>query len=436
VRIAIIDIGVATNHPDLASRIEMPGFDASGIGDPNPQNSQDFHGTAVAGIAAAVTDNMTGIAGVDWQAKIVPVRVGASDPQCGSDCPWATTEDAERRSIDAAVALGARVLVNSWTLDGAGSAYPGLEEAVEDAIAAGSVVIFAVGNNNITQTDPASLSVLFPANLTESGVHALVRDGVIAVSATNPWDEFKAHPLDPDMPSSHSIEPLWGSNRGSAVTVAAPGAKIVTTTLTSTGNDYAYFCGTSAAAPFVGGAASLLLSVYPNASPAEIKSWIEKGAYHPLAAGNTNFRDDFLGYGRLDIAGAFAEAAVAVTLEIQSPTVRIARNETRKVWVTVKRGGVPVVGLPVNLAAEHPNYLTVVSSLPILTNSLGVAEGIVQGKTLWRHTTQLEASAGTTKDSKPVQVPTVTAWGQFLIVLLIGLRLLRWTRRVGTRALE
>jgi subtilisin family serine protease len=431
VRIAIIDIGVEMNHPDLASRIEMPGFDASGNGDPNPQNTKDFHGTAVAGIAAAVTGNMQGIAGVDWQAKIIPVRLGSSDLVCGSDCPWVTEDDAERRSIDAAVALGARVLVNSWTLDGAGDVYPGLEETIENALAAGSVVVFAVGNNNITQLDPDSLSVLFPASLAASSIHSLVRDGLIAVSATNPWDEFKAHVFDPDMPSSHSVEPLWGSNRGPAVTVAAPGAEVITTTLTNTGNGYAYFCGTSAAAPFVGGAASLLLSVYPNATPAEIKSWIEKGAYHPLApSGNSDFRDDFFGYGRLDILGAFQEAAVEVMLEIQSPTDRIARKETRRVWVTVTRDSLPVAGLPVNLAVDQPNYLAIVSSLPVLTNSSGVAEVIVQGRAYLPHSTVVKASAGTTSVSAPVKVPSLAAWAQFLILTLVVVRLIFARRRM------
>ena len=429
VRIAIIDDGVETTHPDLMDKIELPGFDAtydpqSGVpADPNPLLPRDSHGTAVAGIAAAATNNMKGIAGVDWHAKIIPIRLGSTDPACMSDCSWITSADAERRSIEAAVELGANVLINSWTIDGTSQNYPGLEEAIHDALAAGHVVVFAAGNNTYWQTTQEEVAVSFPASLAASSSDSIVTGGLIAVSATNQWDEFKTHVNDQFVPPIHYEEPLWGSNRGPAVTVAAPGVRIYTT---KTGGGYDYFCMTSAATPFVGGAAALLLSIYPNATSAEIKSWIEEGA-HDLGANGFDF---FYGYGRLDVLGALEAAAVQIDLEVESANEPIGWKENRRVWATVTRGGIPVVGLPVGLDIADASYLHVVSSLPQLTNASGIAEIVVRGNTLSSRSIDIAATAGTTTVSRPVKVPTLTGWTVIAFFTLVVVRM-RFVRRLA-----
>src|SRR6266487_1027593 len=76
IRIAIVDDGVQTTHPDLSANI-VPGFDFFGNdSDPNPNHANDNHGTAVAGVAAAaVNNNSTGVAGMAGNCKILPVRL-------------------------------------------------------------------------------------------------------------------------------------------------------------------------------------------------------------------------------------------------------------------------------------------------------------------------------------------------------------------------
>jgi subtilisin family serine protease len=75
IRVAILDDGVQTDHPDLQANI-VAGYDFySGDSDPNPSGTYDNHGTAVAGMAAAAANNSTGIAGVAGKCTILPVRI-------------------------------------------------------------------------------------------------------------------------------------------------------------------------------------------------------------------------------------------------------------------------------------------------------------------------------------------------------------------------
>lgn len=75
IRIAIVDDGVETTHSELAGNI-VAGYDFySNDSNPNPTGASDHHGTAVAGIAAAVVNNSAGIAGVAGKCRILPVRI-------------------------------------------------------------------------------------------------------------------------------------------------------------------------------------------------------------------------------------------------------------------------------------------------------------------------------------------------------------------------
>jgi subtilisin family serine protease len=331
--IAVIDLGVELCHPDLAPRLVSPGIDVTvedgtdvTDGDPNPQRSQDWHGTAVAGIAAATTDNSAGVAGVDRKARILPVRVGEG----GGDGFWNTLDGGEATAILEAVNKGAHVLINAWSHGY--SEDPLIRGAIEDAVNSGRVVIISAGNHEPEEceTHPVterpvncqeSREVTFPASLAETSSSEAVRESLIVVSATNNYDEFKTHlgenvPVDGQTPALDNGAPSqdrdheWGSNRGPAVTVSAPGSRDIYTTVN--GRTYGCFWGTSASAPFVGGAAALLLSLYPEATPAQIRGWLEAGA-DPGATQATDadgrpIRDDFYGHGRLNVAASLQEA--------------------------------------------------------------------------------------------------------------------------------
>jgi len=250
VTIAIIDEGVDLNHEDLVDNL-VTGYDATGGGSGGGANSWDGHGTSCAGIASAVTNNAIGVAGVNWNVKIMPVRI-AYTPYEGYPY-WLTYDSWIADGIQWAVDNGADVLSNSW---GGGSPSDVINDAIRYAKTngrggKGSVVVFASGNENS--------SVIYPA----------VRPEVIAVGATSPCDERKN-------PSSCDGEWWWGSNYGHELDVTAPGVKIYTTDIMGTGgyisgNYISDFNGTSSATPHVAGLAGLILSENPSLTAPQVE---------------------------------------------------------------------------------------------------------------------------------------------------------------------
>ncbi|MEM9335558.1 MAG: S8 family serine peptidase, partial [Pseudomonadota bacterium] len=310
IKVAILDLGVDADHDDLDAAI-VDQVDATGSGGVSIQHASNNHGTRVAGIVGAEVGNQIGMTGIASSVQLVSVRIARA--QC-EDCSWITLDGSEWRGIRAAVDRNADVIVNSWAEAGGGFDSDIYAE-IQDAIAAGSVVVFSAGNHyweyRVDATGTAfpvqgPAAVLFPASLAATAADEAVRLGLIAVSATNQFDEFKTHEFEQEFPvASQDSESAWGSNRGPAVSLAAPGVHIYTTDV---GNDYTCFSGTSAAAPLVGGAAAILMQQFPDATPAQVKRWLQDGAdkLYLTAAGAE--RDDFIGHGRLNVAGAIAAA--------------------------------------------------------------------------------------------------------------------------------
>lgn len=269
--IAILDEGVDISHPDLQAKIVTP-YDATSGQDGGDVNPWDGHGTACAGIAAATTNNSVGIAGVGLDAKILPVRIASSEKPAspGDAHPWITTWEIIADGIRKATDRGADVLSNSW-----GGGY---SDEVTDAIryaltqgrgGKGTIVVFAAGNESSQVNWPASLSATDP---------------VIAVAATNEWDELKTK-------SSKDGEYWWGSNTGPEITVAAPGVHMFTTDISGAGGysatDYtATFNGTSSATPVVAGIAALVLAKHPDWRPDEVRKQIARTA-DPISGQST-----------------------------------------------------------------------------------------------------------------------------------------------------
>ncbi len=154
--IAVIDTGIDGGHPDLASKI-VPGYDF--VDDDADPTDLHGHGTHVAGIAAAVTNNTVGIAGTSWGAMVMPIRVLNEDgygiaEDIVDGITWATTH-------------GAHIL----NLSLGGSSYSqAQQDAVNPAHVAGHLVIAAMGNRR-DYGNPTS----YPAAC----------DNVMAVAATN-----------------------------------------------------------------------------------------------------------------------------------------------------------------------------------------------------------------------------------------------------------
>ena len=277
--IAIMDTGVDTGHPDLASRIwrnraEVPGngVDDDGDGyvddvmgwdfarhdaDPNPEYTSDpsgldvgFHGTFCAGIAAAATNNAEGIAGAGWDCRIMPLKV--SDPDSG------ISSDAVAAAFLYAASHHASVLSMSFGAP-ADPGVPGFFQALVDiATGAGVLCVAAAGNDSSSAPNyPAACS------------------GVLSVGAS---DETGAR--------------AWFSNWGPSVDVAAPGSGMWSTlcrnyTLTDLDQlfyilffgwdgetPYMYGDGTSFACPLTAGVCGLVRARFPALDPLQVAAQV------------------------------------------------------------------------------------------------------------------------------------------------------------------
>jgi subtilisin family serine protease len=259
VTVAVIDTGIDLQHPDLAGRVGS-GFNAI---DPTASAQDDMmHGTHVAGIIGAASDNRVGVAGMSWGARLMPVK-SMNSQGVGTTCDIIT-------GMVWAVANGAQVLNLSL---GADEPCPLLlQAAVNFATQRNAVTVVAAGNA-AKQRNPS----LAPGNCS----------GVITVGATDQKDK-----------------PAVFSDYGPQVTVSAPGVHILSTYIDPKKHQhkYAYLDGTSMAAPFVAGLCALLLAAHPDWTPAQVRGRLVATAVDLGPKG----WDPRYGYGRVDVARALA----------------------------------------------------------------------------------------------------------------------------------
>jgi thermitase len=288
IKIAILDEGVDTNHEDLKAAIvgSYDGIDDDAFQEPN---SWDGHGTACAGLAAAVPNNNRGIRGIGGGCSLLAVRMAQS---LSPTSRWSTSNSIIARSIDWAWKSGAAVLSNSWS---GGAPSTAIVNAFERARkqgrgGKGAVIVIAAGNG--------SGPVYFPSNL----------PNVLTVSASNEFDQFKTK-------TSSDGEHWWGSDFGPEVDVAAPGVHNLTTDISGsagyTSTNYTDFNGTSSACPIVAGAVGLVLSANKDLTEAEVRKIITQSADKVGALPYFNGRNDQFGFGRLNVLNAVKEAQQA-----------------------------------------------------------------------------------------------------------------------------
>jgi len=125
VKIAIIDEGVDLTHPDLTANL-ISGYDATGGNSNGAPSNNDAHGTSCAGIVSAVANNNVGIAGIAYNAKIIPVRIAHSN-----SAGWVTDNNKLANGITWAYQNGADILSNSW---GGGSPSTAITNAINNAV--------------------------------------------------------------------------------------------------------------------------------------------------------------------------------------------------------------------------------------------------------------------------------------------------------------
>lgn len=282
VRVAVLDTGVRFSHPDLAGRL-LGGYDfVSELQVANDGNGRDndpsdpgdwvsasdqanafyssctltdssWHGTFIAGQIAALSNNASGVAGINWDARVVPVRVAGKCGALVSDLI-----DGARWAAGLPVAGVASnpypAKVINLSFGGSSSCTAAYQSMVDDLRAAGALLVVAAGNNATALRRPADCS----------GVMAVVsvrRDGAKADYSSFGANAALAAPGGSG--GSPSTELLSTYNSGTQ----GPGADI-----------YGYNQGTSFSAPQAAGVASLMLAINPQLTPTALIERMQLGA--------------------------------------------------------------------------------------------------------------------------------------------------------------
>ncbi len=359
--IAIIDTGVDWDHPDLAGNIwnntdedcnESTDLDGNGyygdcrgydfvddtggqgcidddcdVEDNDPMDDMG-HGTHCSGIAAAVTDNAAGVAGVCWGCKIMAVRAGFKHPSGG-----ALRDDDIAQALEYAANNSADVI--SMSFGGPNASV--VKDAVDYAYSKGVVLVAASGNIN---TD------------SESSAYPAAYGNVIAVSATT----------NSDSKSSYSNYGYW-------VDVSAPGGEptyqpssaVLSTMVDDT---YASWAGTSMACPHVAGLAGLILSKNPSFTQSEVRKIITS-ATDPIST------DKYMGSGRIDMLRALQIDAVPAS-SISSPHIEEVISGNADIFGTASGANFINYSLTHGSGLYPSSWSTIHdSSTPVTSNKLG-----------------------------------------------------------------
>jgi thermitase len=266
--VAVVDSGADFGHPDLQGKL-IAGWDC--VNEDDDPADDHGHGTHVAGIVGASTDNGEGIAGVGFETSVMAVKV-LDETNSGSYSDIA-------QGIIYAADHGAHVI--NLSLGGYTDSST-LWDAVEYAWGQGALLVGAAGNG-------CSSNPFYPA----------AYEHVMAVSATDANDGF------------------WSmSNYGDHISVCAPGDDVYSTDWDAGASGYRYRSGTSQAAPHVSGVAALLLAQDGTRTNTALWSTIEDTADDLWEAG----WDAYFGHGRVNAYAALSSAPPTPTPTSEPPT--------------------------------------------------------------------------------------------------------------------
>jgi subtilisin family serine protease len=261
--IAVVDSGIDATHPDLATQL-VAGTSLIGGG----TGDRHGHGTAVAGVAAAASNNGIGVAAVAWKTRLMPIVV--ADASGYAD--WATIA----RGVVWAADHGARIINLSFENVTDSST---ITAAAQDALARGVLVVASAGNCGCLAPSAANPAIL-------------------SVSATTATDGLASF-----------------SSRGQHVDISGPGIDVATT---ARGGGYMLGYGSSMASPVVAGAAALVMATNPALTPGQVATLLAANADDLGPAG----WDPGFGHGRVNVSRAVAAAAASLP-DLTPPAVRI-----------------------------------------------------------------------------------------------------------------
>lgn len=356
--VAVIDSGIRFSHPDFDPGRFVQGWDyVDGDSDPTDSGggAGNFsHGTHVAGTIGAWTNNNIGVAGVNWQVKLMPLRVLDSDGQ-GTDVDVAA-------AIVYAADHGAQVI--NLSLGGPGVCTQTLSNAIVYAHDRGVTLVAAAGNENALVDAPANHPDVISVGATDYSNH---RAGY---SNYGPQLDLVAPGGDGNelVDLNHDGYPDWVLSTGWNFTANQPA--------------YYYSAGTSMASPHVAGVAALMIASGITGSET-IRAILRSTATDLGSAG----RDDYYGYGLLNAAGALGILARAkillandlnVQYQVQASTTGVfdLKNVQKgtwylAAWIDVNSNGVLEAG---------DYYAEASSALLVNVNQTTVAPTLVLNK--------------------------------------------------------
>jgi serine protease len=348
IKVGVIDDGVEA-HEDLAAKL-LGGFSSgtgvgTGPGTGAPFYSSDIHGTAVAGIIAAIHDNDKGIKGVAPSAMIIPVNNSRQDglEDIAGSIDW-TWNEGQADVINASWGVSGEADVIAFAIDRARTLGRGGK---------GTVFVAATGNYGD--------HVRFPANW----------PGVISVGACEN--------------TSSSFGGLWPySCRGEQMDLVAPSGNvnglgdIFTTDRAGTsgydiGNYTSSFGGTSAAAPQVAGAAALMLGVNPLLTEAQVTAILQQTA---TDMGSTGF-DHYFGYGRLNVQAAVQRVITDLGISAITAPAYVCSSSTISVPVNSQWPNVTWSVTPATVASITPSGNT--ATLTKIANGHATVTAVMSG---------------------------------------------------------
>jgi serine protease len=440
--VAVIDTGILPGHPDIQGSPNLaPGYDMisdtiiandGGGRDSDPTDPGDavaagecypgspalpdsWHGTHVAGtIGAGQTNNAIGVAGINWNVKVQAVRVlgkcGGTTADINDGIRWAAG-----LSVPGAPANPTPAKVINMSLGtppgNPCSMSPSTQSAISDAVAMGSTVVVAAGN------DATDASQVFPASC----------NNVITVAAGD----------------ARGYLATRYSNYGTTVEIMAPGGDVrrddngdgrpdgVLSLVHPNAGTYAYYNGTSMAAPHVAGVAALMLAQQPSLVPSQVLAKLQANA----SPRTVTQCPQPCGAGLLSAVTPEAspppqpQPTLSVSLRLDNNDLQTGESTIARAIVT--QNGAPVAGKPVAFSTANANVASVAPAAAV-TDANGQAQTNVKGES--KGDTTLNATANGATANAPVRVPDLSFTAVAVAVILALVIVIKRTRKNSSQA--